>query len=205
MESANSLVFIVTGALPIRVMLCKVLRAQRKIAPRWFGSAAEYLACSGADVPSCVIVDADLPDMTGLELQQRMAKTHAPIVFVAQRADVSQSVRAMKAGAFDYLTLPVETSDMSRTIEAAIHLDRQTRRCRARLADWRARFSTLTARERQLMQKMAATSFADLVRMADALNITESAYGNSTAPAIRRALTATPFVVDLGIPACSSR
>ena len=165
-----------------------------------FGSAAEYLAYPKPDVPACVILDVELPDINGLELQDQEA--HAPIVFITGHGDIPTSVRAMKAGAVDFLTKPFKEADLMRAIDAAIARDRDARRTRAELAELRQRLSSLTPREREVfplvvsgllnkqaaaelgisevtiqihrgkvMQKMRAGSLAELVRMASALGI----------------------------------
>jgi len=165
-----------------------------------FGSAAEYIAYPKPDVPACVILDVELPDINGLELQSQ--EDHAPIVFITGHGDIPTSVRAMKAGAVDFLTKPFKETDLMRAIDAAIARDRDARRTRAELAELRQRLSSLTPREREVfaliasgllnkqagaelgisevtiqihrgkvMQKMRAGSLAELVRMAAALGI----------------------------------
>ena len=165
-----------------------------------FGSAAEYIAYPKPDVPACVILDVELPDINGLELQSQ--EDHAPIVFITGHGDIPTSVRAMKAGAVDFLTKPFKETDLMRAIDAAIARDRDARRMRAESAELRQRLSSLTPREREVfplivsgllnkqaaaelgisevtiqihrgkvMQKMRAGSLADLVRMASALGI----------------------------------
>ena len=165
-----------------------------------FGSAAEYLAYPKPDVPACVILDVELPDINGLELQDQEA--HAPIVFITGHGDIPTSVRAMKAGAVDFLTKPFKETDLMRAIDAAIARDRDARRTKAELAELHQRLSSLTPREREVFplivswllnkqaaaelgisevtiqihrgkvrQKMRAGSLAELVRMASALGI----------------------------------
>jgi FixJ family two-component response regulator len=104
------------------------------------------------DAPSCLILDVELPDINGLDLQSRTAQeNHPQIVFITGHGDIPSSVRAMKAGAVDFLTKPFRESDLMRAINAAIAQDREVRRKRAELAELRERFFSLTPREREVM------------------------------------------------------
>ena len=117
-----------------------------------FGSAAEYLAYPKPDVPACLILDVQLPDINGLDLlSQANEEPHPHIVFITGHCDISTSVRAMKAGAVDFLTKPLNEADLSRAIHAAIAQDRIARRQRAELAELRRRLSSLTRREREVL------------------------------------------------------
>ncbi len=168
-----------------------------------FASAAEYLKFRKPDSPACLILDLELPGMSGLELQQEIAGSDAPaIVFVTGHGDVPSSVRAMKAGAIEFLLKPFDDQELLRTIDAAIAQDREARLKRAEMVELRRRYALLTPRERevlpfvtagllnkqtaaelgtseitiqvhrgQIMRKMAASSLADLVKMAGKLGI----------------------------------
>ena len=168
-----------------------------------FASAAEYLAFEKPDCPACLILDLDLPGMSGLELQQKIAADEAPpIIFVTGHGDVPSSVRAMKAGAIEFLLKPFDSQELLKSIDAAIVQDREARIERAHLAELQRRYSLLTPRERgvlpfvvagllnkqtaaelgtseitiqvhrgQIMREMAASSLADLVKMAGKLGI----------------------------------
>lgn len=117
-----------------------------------FGSAAEYIAYPKPDVPTCLILDVELPDMNGLDLQSQTAQeNHPPIVFITGHGDIPGSVRAIKAGAVDFLTKPFSDADLMRAIEAAIGQDREARRKRAELAELRQCLSSLTPREREVL------------------------------------------------------
>jgi FixJ family two-component response regulator len=116
-----------------------------------FGSAAEYIAYPKPDVPSCLILDVELPDINGLDLQSQTAEGNRPqIVFITGHGDIPTSVRAIKAGAVDFLTKPVSEADLMRAIRAAIAQDRDAKRKRAELAELRQRLSSLTPREREV-------------------------------------------------------
>jgi FixJ family two-component response regulator len=117
-----------------------------------FGSAAEYIAYPKPDVPSCLILDVELPDINGLDLQSRTAHgNHPQIVFITGHGDIPSSVRAMKAGAVDFLTKPFREADLMRAVHAAIAQDRDARRKRAKLAELHQRLSSLTPREREVL------------------------------------------------------
>jgi FixJ family two-component response regulator len=116
-----------------------------------FGSAAEYVAYPKPDVPACLLLDVELPDISGLDLQSQTANgDHPPIVFITGHGDIPSSVRAIKAGAVDFLTKPFREEDLMRAIHAAIVQDRDARRKRAELAELNQRLSSLTPRERQV-------------------------------------------------------
>ena len=123
---------------------------------RTFGSATEYMAYPKLDVPACLILDVELPDINGLDLQRRAAPDNAPwsgppIVFITGHGDIPTSVRAMKAGAVDFLTKPFKPEELMRAIHAALELDRDARRKTADLADLRQRLSSLTPRELEVL------------------------------------------------------
>jgi FixJ family two-component response regulator len=117
-----------------------------------FASAREYLQFVKPDVPGCLILDLELPGMNGLELQQELAGGDSPpIVFVTGHGDVPSSVRAMKAGAIEFLLKPFDTQELLRSIDVAILQDRDARVKRAELAELRRRYALLTPREREVL------------------------------------------------------
>ena len=116
-----------------------------------FGSATEYIAYPRPDLPACLILDLELPDINGLDLQSQTAQgNHPPIVFITGHGNIRTSVRAIKAGAVDFLTKPFNEADLMRAIHAAIAQDHDARRKRAELAELRQRLSSLTPREREV-------------------------------------------------------
>ena len=117
-----------------------------------FGSAAEYIAYPKPDLPACLILDVELPDINGLDLQSQTAQgNHPQIVFITGHGDIPSSVRAIKAGAVDFLTKPFREADLMRAIHTAIAQDRDARRKRAELAELRQRLTSLTPREREVL------------------------------------------------------
>jgi FixJ family two-component response regulator len=117
-----------------------------------FGSATEYLAYPKPDVPACLILDVLLPDINGLDLQRETRhEDHPPIVFITAHGDIPTSVRAIKAGAVDFLPKPFREEDLMRAIANALDQDRVARRKRAELAELRERYSRLTPRERDVL------------------------------------------------------
>jgi FixJ family two-component response regulator len=116
-----------------------------------FGSATEYIAYTKPDLPACLLLDVELPDMNGLDLQGQAGQAHPPIVFITGHGDIPKSVRAIKAGAVDFLTKPLETLVLIRAIHAALAQDRTARLQRADLAELHRRFLSLTRREREVL------------------------------------------------------
>ena len=120
---------------------------------RAFAAPQEFLRCKPPDAPGCLVLDVRLPGMSGLTFQQELAKDGLalPVIFITGHGDIPMSVRAMKAGAVEFLTKPFHDQDLLDAIHAAIERDRKRRREAMRLAALRERFVTLTERERQIM------------------------------------------------------
>jgi FixJ family two-component response regulator len=169
-----------------------------------FASAQEFLARPGAEASSCLVLDLQMPGLSGLDLQKRMADVglDIPIVFLTGHGNIPASVQAMKAGAVEFLTKPFDEQDLLQAIQEAIERDRRTRQQHAEMRELQNRYESLTAREQEVMQqvvsgllnkqvaaelniteytvkihrgrvmrKMHAESLADLVRMAENLEI----------------------------------
>jgi FixJ family two-component response regulator len=168
-----------------------------------FSSAADYLEHLRVDDAACLILDLQIPGIGGLELQSRLAQTGSPpIIFITGRGDIPSTVKAMKAGAIEFLTKPVDTEVLLAAVSTAFARDRILRDQRAVLSELGRKFALLSPRERevlplvvkgllnkqaaavlgikevtlqihrsQIMQKMAAGSLAELVRMAGLLRI----------------------------------
>jgi len=168
---------------------------------RSFRSAQEFLRSEIPDQTSCLILDVRLPGLSGLELQTEM-ETDIPIIFVTGHGDIPMSVRAMKAGAVEFLTKPIREQDLLDAVRIALDRDRKRRERLKSISDLRTRFGTLSTRERQvmtlvtaglmnkqvaseigvsevtvkvhrhnLMQKLEAKSFAELVKMSATLGL----------------------------------
>jgi FixJ family two-component response regulator len=147
-RAATPVVFIVNGDLHLRQLLHDLLSSEGFNATS-FGSVGEYR--TALDVPSCLILDVDLPDMSGFDLQRQVARTGAPIVFVTSRSDVPSCVRAIKEGAVDFLTTPFRDSDLLHAVHAAVAQCRDTRSQRTELARLQQNFALLTPREREVL------------------------------------------------------
>ncbi|MGC2613879.1 MAG: response regulator [Terracidiphilus sp.] len=138
-----------------------------------FTSAQEFLARTRPEATSCLILDLQLPGLSGLDLQKRMAVVdlEIPIVFLTGHGDIPASVQAMKAGAIEFLTKPVDEQDLLRAIQEAIDRDRRARDQHAEMHDLQSRHDSLTAREREVMQQVISGLLNKQV--AAELNITE--------------------------------
>ena len=120
---------------------------------RAFAAPQEFLQSQPPDAPACLVLDVRLPGMSGLTFHQELAKDGLalPVIFITGHGDIPMSVRAMKAGAVEFLTKPFHDQDLLDAIHAAIERDRKRRREAVRLAALRERFATLTERERHIM------------------------------------------------------
>lgn len=120
---------------------------------RVFASAGEFLEASRPDAPACLVLDVRLPGSSGLNFQQELARAGVliPVVFITGHGDIPMSVRAIKAGAVEFLTKPFRDQELLDAINAAIERDRSQRRDAAALHDLRLRFAGLTPREREVM------------------------------------------------------
>jgi FixJ family two-component response regulator len=123
-----------------------------------FGSATELLRSTFPDVESCLVLDVRLPGLSGLDLQAELAKANVniPIIFITGHGDIPMSVKAMKAGAVDFLPKPFRDQDILDAVAMALERNRQQRRAANQLSDLQARFQTLTQREREVMSLVAA-------------------------------------------------
>jgi FixJ family two-component response regulator len=123
-----------------------------------FGSAQEFLASARTDAPTCIVLDLQLPGLSGLDLQKQMteAGVETPIVFLTGHGDIPASVKAMKAGAVEFLTKPVDEQDLLTAIQEAIKRNRRTRQRQADVRDLRDRYESLTSREQEVMQQVVS-------------------------------------------------
>jgi FixJ family two-component response regulator len=142
MVEPKPIAFVVDDDLSVREALGSLIRSAG-LAVRTFASAQEFLACSREEAPSCLILDVRLPGFSGLDLQQRMAEVgpEIPIIFITGHGDVPTSVRAMKAGAVEFLTKPVSDEELLTAIQDAIKRDQVARRQRSEIGSLRAAMS----------------------------------------------------------------
>ena len=149
--TTDHVVFIVDDDARIREALVELLesRGMRALA---FGSAGEYMSAGKPDLPACLVLDVELPDINGLDLQGQLAGgDHPPIVFITGHGSIPSSVRAIKRGAVDFLTKPFSDRDLLAAIRSAIARDKDTRAGRAELTILRQRYLDLTPREREVL------------------------------------------------------
>jgi len=138
-----------------------------------FASAQEFLARPRTAFPSCLVLDLQLPRLSGLDLQKRMTEVDlgVPIVFLTGHGDIPASVRAMKAGAVEFLTKPVDEQELLHAIQEAVQRDRSARLQRSEMSELRERYKSLTAREQEVMQRVISGMLNK--QIAAGLDITE--------------------------------
>ena len=202
-DSEEPIVLIVEDDSEFREALKRLFRTVG-VRAEAFGSAGELLQTKLPDVPSCLVLDIRLPGQSGLDLQSELAKIdiHIPVIFMTGHGDIPMSVRAMKAGAIDFLTKPFRDQDMLDAVGAAIDRDRLRREEEKAKSALKSLYESLSPREREvmtlvtaglmnkqiaaelglseitvkihrgnLMRKLHARSLADLVKMAESLDI----------------------------------
>jgi len=150
-------VFVVDDYAPVRSSISRLLRAAG-FAVAAFASAEKFLGQYDPLIAGCLILDLAMPALDGLELQRLLAKTGSllPIIFLTGHGDIPKSVRAMKQGASDFLTKPVNDEDLLAAVRVAIEKDRALRREQTKLSEICARLDTLTLREREVLQHVVA-------------------------------------------------
>jgi FixJ family two-component response regulator len=211
-KQSPPLVLVIDDDESMRVALTNLFRSMQ-FGVQVFASAPELMGSTLPDTASCLVLDIRLPGVNGLEFQGELAKAgiHLPIVFMTGHGDIPMSVRAMKAGAIDFLTKPFRDQDMLDAVTRALEHDRKRRDGQEAISKLRLLFRSLTPREREVMtlvtaglmnkqiagelnvseitvkihrghvmRKMAARSLADLVRMAEALELRHARAGAQT-------------------------
>jgi FixJ family two-component response regulator len=165
-NSDNPIVFVVDDDYSVREALSSLL-ASVGLQVVAFGSAAEFLESEKPDSPACLVLDLELPDTSGLELQRELAAGDGPpIIFITGHGDILSSVRAMKAGAIEFLPKPFSEQELLQAIDAAIAVDRETRQKRSEVAELQKHYALLTPREREVLPFVVA-GFANKQTAAD--------------------------------------
>jgi FixJ family two-component response regulator len=200
---AAPVVFVIDDDASVRGAIGSLIRSVG-LRAEVFASVSEFLAHKRSSTTSCLILDVRLPGVSGLEFQSELTKANAeiPIIFITGHGDIPMTVKAMKAGAVEFLTKPFRDQDLLDAIQVALERARVKDEKDSTVSDLKRKFSTLTSREQEVMawvtggllnkqvaaeigvteitgkvhrgnvmRKMAAKSFADLVRMADLLSI----------------------------------
>jgi FixJ family two-component response regulator len=150
--AAEAIVFVVDDDAGTRESLENLIRSVG-LRVEAFASAQEFLRSQRPDAPSCLVLDVRLPGLSGLDLQKQMAggERQIPIVFITGHGDIPMSVRAMKAGAVEFLTKPFRDQDLLDAIQQALERDRRAREQQAEVEELRSRYRLLTPRERDVM------------------------------------------------------
>jgi FixJ family two-component response regulator len=157
MSEAEPIVFVVDDDLSVRRSTERLIRSAG-LNVQTFASAREFLNHSRPDAPACLVLDVRMPGFSGMDLQREMIQSgiHIPIIFITAHGDIPMSVRAMKAGAVEFLTKPFRSRTLLEAVRAALERDRLTSRARSEIGELRQRYDELTARERQVMPLVAA-------------------------------------------------
>ena len=153
----RGVVFIVDDDISIRDGLAALIRSV-DLMVQTFASAPEFLRITLPDGPACLVLDVRLPGLSGLDLQLDLSRADVqiPIIFISGHADIPMTVRAMKAGAVEFLPKPVREQELLDAINQALDMDRAARGQRGELAALRARFARLTRREHEVLSKVTS-------------------------------------------------
>ena len=154
---AELIVFVVDDDAPVREALQRLMRSVG-LQAQTFGTTAEFLNAKLPDVASCLVLDVRLPGISGLDFQSELAKAkiYVPIIFITGHGDIPMSVKAMKAGAVEFLTKPFRDQELLDAIGIALNLDRTRRENEKSVSNLRALFDSLTPREREVMALVTA-------------------------------------------------
>jgi FixJ family two-component response regulator len=155
--SDNCTVYLVDDDASVLRALSRLLRAEG-IETLSFSSPQAFLDVHDPALPGCAVVDMAMPGVDGLNLQRELAaaETPRPVIFLSGRSDIPTSVKAMKAGAVDFLTKPVSRDALLAAVRSALARDAETRAARARVQAWHSRYASLTPREREVFAGVVA-------------------------------------------------
>jgi FixJ family two-component response regulator len=155
--ATTPIVFVVDPDVSMRESLALLIETSGCRAET-FASAQEFLACPRASVPSCLILDASVPDANGLDLQKRVSaeRSDMPVIFISHYNDVRMSVQAMKAGAIEFLTKPLDEDVVEDAIQQALERSRRALELEAKMCGLRQNYESLTPREREVMVLVAS-------------------------------------------------
>jgi FixJ family two-component response regulator len=157
MKEQDPIVFIVDDDRAVRDGLESLMRSVA-LRAMMFASAQEFMQATRPDAPACLLLDVRMPGQSGLDLQNqlRTAGIHIPVIFITGHGDIPMTVRAMKAGAMEFLTKPIRGQDLLDAVQKAIARDRKLREKRAELQQLRGRFNSLTPRETEVLNLVVA-------------------------------------------------
>jgi FixJ family two-component response regulator len=157
MKEADPVVFVIDDDRQVREGLQSLIRSVG-LRVEAFASAQYFLAAKRPDAPACLVLDVRMPGLSGLDLQLKLsdADIPIPIIFITGHGDIPMSVRAMKEGAHEFLTKPVRGQDLLDAVQKAIAGDREFRKERAEMKGIRARFESLTPREKEVLDLVVA-------------------------------------------------
>lgn len=153
MSNAEPVVFVVDDDISVREAIKNLMRSVG-LEVETFNSAQEFLAAWRSSSPSCLVLDVRLPGLSGLDLQRQLVEKDCdiPIIFITAHGDIPMSVRAIKAGAIEFLTKPFRDQDLLDAVRHAIDRDRLVRNRKTEIAQLRERYSLLTFREQEVME-----------------------------------------------------
>lgn len=157
MPEPDAIVYVVDDDPSVRSSTERLVRSAG-LSVRTFASAREFLDQPREDAPCCMVLDVRMPGQGGLELQEEIARwaEPLPVIFVTGHGDIPMTVRAMRSGAFDFMTKPYRKADLLGAIRGAIERDRAARRDRRDATALRRRYEQLTPREREVMARVVA-------------------------------------------------
>jgi FixJ family two-component response regulator len=157
MGNPRETVFVVDDDPGVRHAVGSLLRSIG-VQTTLFASAPEFLAAAPPDAPACVILDVRMPGLSGLDCQRQLKRAglNIPVIFMTGHGDIKMSVRAMKAGAMEFLTKPFRDQDLIDAVQQALSLDRARRSADEGMAELRMHFDSLTTRERDVMEGVVA-------------------------------------------------